>query len=107
MGDFKAGDRAKFIEHVAVITDFDSLDSFAECASFREGCQDVESKVEKVVERLHGWMFAGNGIETEYCCPSGRTSICEAKEVNGKIRWYTVEELTPRTVDLDELSKVN
>ena len=99
------GQRAKFIEHAATLNDMDSGDVFADTTLFIEGCENVEEKTEKAVLKKHGWMFCGNTVEPEYAGETGRTVMAEVQDIRGKLRWATVEELTPAEMNMDEFLK--
>lgn len=104
------GQKAKFIEHAATIVDIDSGGDTAltDGVMWREGTEDVEVKTNRVIQRRHEWIFGGNALETEYCGETGRTAMGEviARERDGKLVWKMTEELTPRTMDFEEMSKM-
>lgn len=106
MSNLTLGQRSKFIEHAATLNDLDSLMSFTEGVMWREGIEDVEKKTERRVMKEHGWMFAGNTVEAEYAGTTGRTAMAEVVEnITGKLIWRMTEELTPREMDFEEMSK--
>lgn len=110
MSTLTLGQTAKFIEHAATIIDLDSGGDtqFTEGALFIEGCEDVERKVNRTIEKKYGYLFCGNSLEMEYAGTTGRTVMAEVKAHprTGKLVWVPVQELTPREMDFEEMSKL-
>lgn len=105
------GDKATFIEHAVHVTDLDSLMEQAVTVWLREDTEDVELKAPKLAEKRAGrdlenaLALSGNTLEYEYIDKTGRTATGIRTKRGDREIWVIGEDLTPRTLDLNEYFK--
>jgi hypothetical protein len=100
------GDVQKFIEHYCLIRDLDSLSEWVQPVCIYDGANFSESRIEKLAlyDLYTQTLLCGNTGESEYMGLTGRTCICKYNEHG---HWFEVSELTPATVNLDDLYNIS